>query len=174
MQSKIINFFGGPGVGKSTLSFGLTYFLKKNGHSCEYVGEYAKDLTYLQRFYELKNQTHVFGEQLRRLMIPYGQVEYIITDSPILLSLFYTNNVLPNDELGLEKLIPRTFLKFHNYNFLVVSDYAFYDPVGRNQTQEESQELGFKIKDYLDSSCYDYKEVNRHTPIEEIWGTIND
>ena len=39
---KVINFFGGPGVGKSTAACDLFVAMKKAGYKVEYVDEYAK------------------------------------------------------------------------------------------------------------------------------------
>lgn len=173
-MTKIINFFGGPGVGKSTLASGLFYHMKLNGISSEYVPEYAKELTYLKRFRELENQTHVFGEQLRRIMIPYNQVEYIITDSPIILGIFYVQDKHPNHKNQLTDLITKTFNLFNNKNILVESDYNRYDPFGRNQTKEESIHISNMISNWLNTNKLDYLLVNRNTPIIDIWNYIND
>lgn len=40
----VINFFGGPGCGKSTMASRLFSELKSKGVKCEYVTEYAKDV----------------------------------------------------------------------------------------------------------------------------------
>lgn len=45
-MTKIINFIGGPGVGKSTTALGVAYNLKKRRLNIEYVAEYAKDVTW--------------------------------------------------------------------------------------------------------------------------------
>ena len=46
----VINLYGGPGCGKSTVSSGLFYKMKSEGYCVEYVSEYAKDLTYEERY----------------------------------------------------------------------------------------------------------------------------
>mgnify|MGYP003129463111 CR=1 FL=1 len=40
IKSKIINFFGGPGIGKSTQAAGLYTLMKKNGMSVELTYKY--------------------------------------------------------------------------------------------------------------------------------------
>lgn len=50
-----INIFGGPGVGKSTISSGLFYQMKTRGYKVEFISEYAKDLTYGKDFVKLKD-----------------------------------------------------------------------------------------------------------------------
>ena len=43
MRAIVINLYGGPCCGKSTVSAGLFYELKCLGVECELTGEYAKD-----------------------------------------------------------------------------------------------------------------------------------
>ena len=49
----IINIFGGPGVGKSTVAADLFVIMKKEGYSVELVTEYAKELTYEKKRYNI-------------------------------------------------------------------------------------------------------------------------
>lgn len=48
---KVINLFGGPGIGKSTLAAGLFEHMKIAGFNVELVNEYAKDMVWEQREY---------------------------------------------------------------------------------------------------------------------------
>ena len=43
MKTVVINLFGGPGCGKSTIAAELFAILKKQGYEVELVTEYAKD-----------------------------------------------------------------------------------------------------------------------------------
>ena len=88
-KTKIINFFGGPGVGKSTTATGLFSWMKQQGYSVEYVSEFAKELSWEGSTSQLENQAHVFAEQFRRQWRLIDQVDYVITDSPLLLSSVY-------------------------------------------------------------------------------------
>ena len=93
-MTKIINLIGGPGVGKSTIASGLFSELKQRKVSCEYVSEYAKEVTWEQTHKLLENQIHVFSEQFRRQYRLLGQVDFVITDSPLLLNTVYFNYYL--------------------------------------------------------------------------------
>ena len=61
----VINLFGGPSTGKSTLAALLFGTLKsKYDLNCEYVNEYAKDLVYEKRNQILlKDQLYIFAKQ---------------------------------------------------------------------------------------------------------------
>jgi len=43
---KVINFYGGAGIGKSTIAADIFSKLKRKGYKTELVGEYAKWLWY--------------------------------------------------------------------------------------------------------------------------------
>lgn len=74
---KIINLFGGPGVGKSTLAATTFAHMKQEGYSVELVTEYAKQLTWEGRTNALSNQIYVFAKQLHNIFRLKGQVDYL-------------------------------------------------------------------------------------------------
>jgi hypothetical protein len=137
MKTKIINLFAGPGAGKSTLAAGLFYHLKMRGFNVELALEYAKDLTWEERFNTLQVQPYVFGKQYHRLIRLIGKVDAIITDSPLLLGLVYGENQ-PQE---FKDSVKRLFLDMENVNF-IVRRQKVYNPAGRNQN-----EVGAKLID---------------------------
>ena len=90
-----VNLFGGPGIGKSTMAAGLFSGLKREGISCEYVTEYAKELVWDGRIKALDNQISVLGEQWRRLELLDGKVDVVINDSPVLFCSIYAPKEYP-------------------------------------------------------------------------------
>lgn len=87
---KIINLFGGPGSGKSTVAAGLFYKMKLRHKKVELVTEYAKELVYdgtLEMM--LDRQEVIFAEQNQRLHRLRGKVDYVLIDSPLLFSCVY-------------------------------------------------------------------------------------
>lgn len=151
--TKIINLFAGPGSGKSTTAAGLFFLMKTRGYSVELIHEFAKDLTWRGRHNTLQCQPYVFGKQLERTECLLGQVEYIITDSPILLSAIY------NDEEKYPEFqfpVIDIFDKYDNLNYFI-QRVKPYNPVGRNQTEEQSKEIDTKIKDLLECYIIPYK-----------------
>lgn len=85
----LINFYSGPGAGKTTVSLELTAELKKAGFNVEYVSEYAKELVLENKAEMLKDQQHVIDEQYKRLDRYRDSVDIIVTDSPLLLGQVY-------------------------------------------------------------------------------------
>lgn len=91
-ETLVVNFYGGPGTGKSTtaaLTFGK---LKQRDVSAELVTEFAKDLVWEGRS-TIECQPYIFGKQLWRLERLLGQVEVVVTDSPLLLCAIYGENL---------------------------------------------------------------------------------
>ena len=64
---KVINLWGEPGAGKSTVAAGLFNLMKLMGEKVELVTEYAKDLTYEKNHVSLQNQLLILATQDNRL-----------------------------------------------------------------------------------------------------------
>ena len=94
MKTYIINLFGPSGCGKSSGAAYIFSKLKMAGVSCELVPEYAKDKVWEnnEEIFNPMNQVYIFGKQFYRISRLIGQVKYVITDSPILLSNVYCNS----------------------------------------------------------------------------------
>ena len=154
-MTKIINLFAGPGAGKSTTASGLFFLMKTRGYSVELIHEFAKDLTWRGRHNTLECQPYVFGKQLERTECLLGQVDYIITDSPLLLSAVYNN-----EEKYPEFQFPviDIFESHDNLNYFI-ERVKPYNPVGRNQTKEEALEVDIKIKKLLQFYVIRYKSI---------------
>ena len=85
-----INFFAGPGAGKSTTAAWLFSELKRRGYSIELISEYVKSWVYLNRMPKAFDQVYLFGKQMHfEDKVLSSGVQNIITDSPIFLSHIY-------------------------------------------------------------------------------------
>jgi len=156
---KVINLFGAPGAGKSTTAAGLFFKMKTDTHikSVELITEFAKELVYAGRFKELSsNQLYVTSKQYNRMERLRGQVDLIITDSPIILGAIYA----PKDYYSsFIPLLKELHYSFNNFNIFInrVKEYKEY---GRNHSKKESDELYINIKNFLDNNNIKYHEVN--------------
>ena len=88
-MTTVINLFGGPGTGKSTSAAYLFSQLKMRGHSAELVAEYAKTWAWQDRKIGDFDQFYLFGKQTHHESRLFGKVDWIVTDSPVLLCSVY-------------------------------------------------------------------------------------
>lgn len=154
-NTKIINFTGAPSAGKSTLSHGLMYLMKMNLFDVEHVSEFAKDLSWGSETQALSNQLYVAGQQSQRIERLIGKVDYIITDSPLFLSLFYAPDKYPE---SFKATIIDLFKQNNNINYFVNRAYD-YEESGRHHTQEQSEKLSKTIYNALDLYGIKFTEV---------------
>lgn len=155
MESKIINLFGGPGIGKSTQASGLFTEMKKHHMSVEYTYEFPKEVAWEGNLSQLKDQFFITANQHRNISRLYGKVEYIIVDSPIVLGCFYEQRYGEDypasfyNRTGLSKFLWNLFDQYNNINILLTRNNDTYDPNGRLQNLQEAQEIDEDIKETL-------------------------
>jgi len=150
----VVNLFAGPGTGKSTTATGVFSILKLNGVNCEYVPEFAKDLTWEERSKTLQNQIYLFGKQYHRMWRLFDQVDVIITDAPFILGLVY--GIF---DLSMIQVMMGRFVECNNLNFFLRRTKP-YNPKGRNQTLEEAKLIDGQIKATLIGHQIDYFEID--------------
>jgi hypothetical protein len=155
MKSKIINFFGGPGIGKSTQATGLYTEMKKHHISVEYTYEFPKEVAWEGNISQLKDQFFITANQHRNISRLYGKVDYIIVDSPIVLGCFYEQRYgegYPASYYGMSGLsnfLWSLFKQYDNINILLKRNDETYDPNGRLQDLREAQEIDEDIQQTL-------------------------
>lgn len=162
-----INLFGGPGSGKSTSAFDLFPKMKKHGYKCEFVPEYAKELTYGKDFTKLSDQLLILGEQHHRLFRLKDEVDMVIHDSPFIMGLVYLQDDphLPKKEY--RKLITKMFKSYKNFNIFIERDDNTYQSYGRNQTLEECKQKDKEILDLLDEEGIKYTTIKMSSTIAD-------
>ena len=161
MQTYVINLYGGPGCGKSTVAAGLFYELKCKGIECEMTGEYAKDKTWDENPEVLNNQPFIFGQQLHRIWRLNNKVQFIICDSPLLLSIIYSKE---HSDL-FERLVIEQYNKYTNINF-VLDRNVKYNVIGRNETEEEAIKLDNSLIDVMNKYNINYTLVGGNSKIK--------
>lgn len=154
MSCFIVNLFGQPGAGKSTGAAYIFAMLKMAGVNAELVTEFAKDKTWEDNKEALKNQNYVFGKQSFKISRCADKVDVIVTDSPLLLSAIYDEK----HSIALKNHIFEEFNSYDNMNY-VIKRVKPYNPVGRNQNEEQSDEIYGKLVNFLFSENVHYFEV---------------
>lgn len=127
--------------------------LKKRGFNAELVTEYAKDKVWEHNDTVFSNQVYILGKQSYRVSRVAGQVDVIITDSPILLSAIY--NPDPEIQNELEALTVKMFNQYSNLNIVLKRTFP-YQKEGRMHSEEQSSEIYQKIIECLNQNGIGY------------------
>lgn len=148
-MTKVINLYGGPGTGKSTIAAGVFYSLKMRHTSCELVREFAKDLVWEGRTEMLNRQLYIFAKQHKRLQDLDGKVDVVITDAPLLMAIVY-GAAQPDSYHDLVHAYTSHFDNIH----IDLNRVKPYSTAGRTQTEAEALALDADIGQVL----WDYGE----------------
>lgn len=152
-KTKVINLFAGSGTGKSTLAMSLTAYLKLKSVHAEYVDEYMKKLAWEKRKPEKFDQISILGQQAKREGLLYEKVDYIFTDSPLLMIPFYENYLT-----GKQIVEPTVFnfmkdaedqgVTYHNF---WLERIETFDTKGRFENKEQAMNIDKSMREWLES-----------------------
>ena len=163
----IINAFAGPGAGKTTSCLEVCEKLKKAGYVAEYVQEYAKELVWDNNLEllngSMENQFAILQEQFKRVDRLYGKVDFVVTDSPILLNLTY----LKEQNKEYSSAVIELYNLFDNFNYFVERDIETFETEGRIHNLEQSLQIDDELKNTLAELELEYNIYN-HSTIENI------
>lgn len=144
-KTKVINLFGAPGSGKSTGAAYIFSQLKMKGINCEIVTEYAKDRVWQKDFEVFKNQFYVAAKQSLRMSRLKENVEVIITDSPVAMAGYYSQQVVYYKHYF--EVLKAIHAEYENYDCFI-SRVKAYNPSGRFQTEEQANVMHKEIETY--------------------------
>lgn len=147
-ETLVVCLYGGPGSGKSTTCAGLFAALKKEGVACEQVLEYAKDLIWEGNKVKLEDQIYIFAKQNRRTNLVLGQVDVIVTDSPLLLSIIYGAKHYPE----FKTLVLSEYRRLWTLDVFVERVEGRYDIKGREQTEEQAKLIDVEVLQMLEEA----------------------
>lgn len=151
-KTLVVNLYAGPGSGKSTTAAGVFFELKSRGINCELATEFVKDLVWEERHKAIDNQVYIFAKQHHRITRLLGEVDVIVTDSPLLLTLIYGKN----GDGALKNLARVEHNKLWTFNCFIKRNKE-YNPKGRWQTYAEARDLDRSIADMLDNENIPYE-----------------
>lgn len=158
----VINLLGGSGLGKSTTAAALFAEMKMKGFHVELVTEFVKNWAWQGRIPTGFDQVYLFGKQAQSESRLYHKVDFIVTDSPLLLSGFYEQYHLKR-EIVFPAIV--NFLKyakenniFHK-NFLLTRNKSF-DPRGRFETEEQAKTVDLELRHWLSKNNIEYNIIS--------------
>lgn len=145
-KTNIINLYGGPGSGKSTSAAYLYYVLKAQGENVELVREYVKDWAWEKRTISTYDQIYFLGKQVRRESMLYGKVNWIVTDSPVFMNLYYASRYCPPSlaegiKAGTLSFYQQSADDGHKHFHVLLERNKPYLGEGRYQTEAEAIEI---------------------------------
>lgn len=154
---------GGSGIGKSTAAAGLYHEMKLRGTNVELVREYVKNWAWDGKKIGQYDQIYIFGKQSRSEYMLYGKVDYVITDSPILLSpiyeKYYNNGESIIEEAAVKFLDKAKSNGVQHINFLLERQKQF-NPEGRYETEEQAKQVDLEVRKFISYHNIDYHLVN--------------
>lgn len=162
-MTTVINLYGGPGTGKSTSAAYLYCRLKLKNINSELVREYVKDWVWEERKIGQYDQVYFLGKQMRRESILYGKVDYMVTDSPVLLSLYYARlHSSPEMADGIHKIVGDYYKqaaeKGHKHVHVFLRRSKPYNPAGRYQNEDQAKDIDTSVKAMLTDLGISYIE----------------
>lgn len=167
---KVVNVFGAPGSGKSTLRSGLFYRMKMEGLSVEDVTEFAKDCVWEQQNLIFQDQIYLFAQQNRKQERLRHSVDWAVTDSPLLLSCIYANTSSYYDQFN--PLVINVWDSYDNINILVNRTHPF-EQQGRVHSESQSVDINNQLKHLLMELNVDFIYVNSdNIDIDKIFDTV--
>jgi len=174
--TKVINILAGSGCGKTTTAAGIFYEMKKQGISCELVQEFVKTWAWKGRDIFQTDQPLILEKQYAREAMLYGKVDYIITDSPFILSPIYEKfNYDENDTLvpALRLMREARDAGIQHINFLLNRTKGF-DPKGRYEDEEAAIKIDVAVKQFLCDNNLDYYAVTKTDQDEKVFEIMDN
>lgn len=166
----VISAFGGPGSGKTVACMDICQQLKKHGYNAEYVSEVPKDYVYDEQYHLLdgtaEHQYDMLKKQLERVDRYIGKVDFVVTDSPVLLNGIYNRQQTKQYEsllLGLHN-------HYNNFVFFVERDAEQFQQEGRIHDLQESKEKDLQIQGLLKANHIYYGTYNHKT----VWKIVEN
>lgn len=153
-MTTIINLYGGPGIGKSTLAAKVFAAMKDAGCSVELVSEYIKQWAWEDRIPVDYDQFYIFGHQTKREHRLFDKVDYIVTDSPVMLVAYYTMLFGTPHQSVLFRSMYLTYLdmchkKGHIHKHYLLKRYYPYQNEGRFQSEEEAYKIDEQLERFM-------------------------
>lgn len=159
----VLNLYGAPSSGKSTMRARIFSELKYRYINCEEVTEYAKDKVWEENWRTLENQIYIFAKQHHRMFLLLDKVDVIITDSPLPISFYYDST--QNEYL--KNLVLDQFNKMNNINYFLDRNHP-YQQAGRFHNEEEANYISNDIENMLIENNIQYERIysSPHKAIE--------
>ena len=157
MKPLFINIYGGPGSGKSTAMAYIFSKLKMKGVNVDMVMEFAKEVLYQGNLESLKNQIYIFGNQYQRFFNVARNVDVVVTDAPIFMSIVYNSLTTGREEF--DALVNELGKRYRDKNYFL-ERVTPYSTDGRHQNEEQANDVSRTIIEKLKKYDINYEVTN--------------
>lgn len=162
-----INFWAGAGAGKSTIASHTFSFLKQNKFSSvELVHEYIKDWVYDEKKPLNFDQVYIFGKQVHNEFRYLKSGCHIVSDSPILLNVFYAKKAGISFWQELLEIGKKFEFSYPSYNIFLNRGNIDYVDAGRYHTEEEARIIDREMLDFMECHLPDFAVYDSENPQE--------
>jgi hypothetical protein len=150
----LIEFYGGPGSGKSLQAYGLANFLKLSlpDRIVEFAKEQAQEMYWEGRHGSMSNLIKVLGRQTEHYDVRFeGGADIVIADTALNLAAYY-DKTFEDQELKKQILnnVYKTYDQVISIWCLRQCDESKYSTTGRLQTYEQSVNIDKELQDSFD------------------------
>lgn len=161
-RSLVVEFYGGPSIGKSEAMARLFSLLKQRHVSVEMAPEYAKKWAYEGRRIDGLDEFYIFGKQVHAECSLLGKIAVVVTDRPILMSTVYASlyaedGIRQAITVSADAYLSETYRRHHQRIAILVPRVHAYETTGRFEDEAQAhlvdavieQTLGERVAQWL-------------------------
>jgi len=155
----VVNFYGAPGIGKTTAACSLYAELKKTNIAVELAAEFAKEKVLERNKTAMGYQKFIWANQCYRIHCAYQVAQVVITDAPILLGAIYNKPLTP----ALKMVILEEHEQYNHLNIMLNRNHNHYDEASRHHTLDEAIQIDEQIRSLLTDNNIPFIEYDSYT-----------
>ncbi len=158
----VITMLGASGIGKSTNAALVFGELKKKLQSVELVREFVKEWVWAGKKVGPFGQSIIYGQQIDRESSLYNKVDFIVTDSPLILCPVYQMHYEGHDSIKapiFKDLETAKTMNVHHLNFFLKRTKPF-NANERYEDEETAKLIDRKLEGFLDFNAIPYIVVD--------------
>lgn len=155
----VVNLIAPPNSEKTKTATLLYEELLKRGVTCGLANQNRENQEFA-RYSSVKDEIYLFSKQFHQMFRLHGNVEVIVTDKPLMLSLYYNHKFGQGYYNRLNDLILEQHGNFYNMNFYLDNGFPSHE---YDMSKKELMEMDEELKDILKLYNIDYTVITDST-----------